>query len=302
LAIRLTRYLRLQILSVLLPGMIVVAESALVLHPASAEQKRRFLASLPASSVPSFNRTGIVVTAVLVLAIAFIAAFIWRLIAFKIIFYIERVASDIPTAGRGSLTHRILARLSGSAAPSVRRLTHEFGSDTASGRQIVEQAFSGHPVNVLQSCLTSEGADSATSSGKPSSRSREPVNEIVPYAYCKLWLRRYEPTLSKDNLEFEINILVAFIPPVLFGTFTINALYIDGIWQVVVAVLGLMASMVMYVSAMFSRYDERFEVFRNFIFAQSFRLQDEPDAFESHSTSQGRHAVGRMSSRSGASP
>lgn len=235
---RLSFYVWVQFISVLLPGVVVLTEATLigvhlVAHPGGD------LAFLGAAT-SRLQGAGLVMFSVVGLSGGFVIGYISRELAFWIIGRVERRRKR-PAATEEWLRVRYLlgAALSDECRerhPIVARVDPTAPPPSADYQ--VRRAGGGH-------------ADDA---------------DLNVFLYAKLWLRRFNPSLGVDQLEAEINMLTAITVPTVLAGVDFIVLTRLLVVQILALPLALVAVVGIVQSVFRLRQAERWEALRNLAF------------------------------------
>jgi hypothetical protein len=259
-----SHYVVVQLASVLAPGLVIVAEAALLVGRLIPTSQDSDLAAL--SRVLSSMRGSILVVAVVVvLATSFVIGYVCR----ELGFWLES-RLEVRRAKRRS---RSAAPADGAAAdPPPQDLRHLAHARKLFGGDAVDSCVAYHPI--LRTLEDEDGL--AVVSGTASQRRHwsefVPERENAVFHYCKMWLRRHVPALSVDQTETEINILVAMVIPVIL----LGAVILAWLPNVLVAATIAVPVVVTIIpvltwQAARLRRGERWDAIRNLIFDHMMR-------------------------------
>jgi hypothetical protein len=191
------RIVQRELLSVVLPGVLVLIEIwLLVASPADIHDNGGYLKY--ASGQTSHVNPGVLVIAILLGAIsAYGVGLVLRMLTWRLFEHVPG-HQDIP---RG---------------PEILKLLKsDFGDKQ------VKKVLALH-----ESLRLALYADSPSATRRSKRKVGKQIDDLVPardefMSYCKSWLRLHQPGLGVDHLEAQINFLVTLTPPLLLGPFVV---------------------------------------------------------------------------------
>jgi hypothetical protein len=274
-ASRFSFYLTLQVATVLAPGLVIGSELALLIFRAQKGKTNTELHVL-AHAISSLRGAGLFFAVVVAVASCYVVGYICREAAFKLLGGLERISGKYTSVGVSEEevpvidTRQVRAF---SDQPFITRIR------ALAGDQVTDACIELHPIlRVLDLASTS---DQVTRRMRRVGGAHVHNMELEAFAYCKIWLRRYAPELGIDQIEAEINILVAVVIPVLL------AAPVAIVWSghpLVSAVIGVPAvlaiGLAMFRNAARQRKTERWEAFRNLV--EDHMMRTALSSYEQH--------------------
>jgi len=261
-ASRFTFYLTLQVATVIAPGLLVSSELiALIVRTANGNTGTELHSAVRALS--GLHGSGLFFAVLLAVAASYAIGYLSRESSFWLLGRMERI-SERRRAGAAIPVRQDDADTLGQVPPGddVPALTR---MRALSGNNAVDACIELHPV--LASLSGPDPAPQRVRRGGPTAGGAAlPGRELEAFIYCKLWLRRYAPELSVDQIEAEINIVVSIVIPVLLVAPVTAAWSGHPVLSTVIGVpVVLAAALAMMRSAMRLRRSERWEAIRNLI-------------------------------------
>lgn len=238
---RFTLYLTIQVSSVLVPGMVLGTEIALLIISGGAHGARASLSSFLAA-MSGLHGATMVFVFILALATCYIVGYICREFTFWFVGILEQAK-------------RRLSGAQDSGHPLLDRIKAVVGEDA------IAECADFHPVigSLVRGAELVSPALTRTGGG-----AHRQDFELEVFVYAKLWLRRFSPTLAVDQMEAEINILVATLLPVILAVPVAAAWGGDLLLVLPLGLpLALFGCYITVTSAMRLRRSERWEAIRN---------------------------------------
>lgn len=257
---RFSFYIAVQVVSVLAPGVVVIVGVFLLVelfhHRQSSQAAQSLLKGVSGA-------TGLLI-ALFVLAAGYVAGYVIRELAFKLLTQLERLP-------------RFRDELQVNA---YKRVESFFPA------QLIDDCFETHPL--LRAARKKESGDDKTSQHNYGTSSRDNVNSegqldkaggghvensnYRSFVYAKLWIRNFAPGFSIDNVEAEINILASGLAPgLLTGLVILAAAHLTW-WSVCAAILVVaLIWTVLLGSLLRLRRTEAYEAIRNLILDYTMR-------------------------------
>lgn len=239
---RITNFVRTTILSVLLPGFVILVEVWFLVG---------------SSALPEEAKNNRVLAVVVVGYFAYITGFFGRELSF---FLSEGLRHAIMDRWRRDKRARLDAPFGtrhwggGFFNEAAFRQNYELLLNTF-GSERVKTAMLRHPVGDV---IIAE-----------STKTNQDYREV--FHYCKAWLRRNAPDLSTDNLEVEFNVNSSSMLPVLLAPFALWGLSGEALAAAVALPIAILVVIVLYQRGKHLRHAEVFDVMRNLLFDQWFR-------------------------------
>lgn len=235
---RFTLYVAIQAVSVLVPGLVMIAEIGILVislrHSAG-------VLSYVAGQTAGLNGMLSLLLTIITLAIAFVTGYLVREAAFKLLGLIERSA-------RG-------ARLD--VTELHHRLTMMFG------QKAVDECLAAQPV--LKRLLVQRDTEPSVAAIRVSGGHIDGPG-YQAFVYSKMWPRTYAPVLGVDRFEVEINMLAATLGPVTL--LVVDALVLARpLWwlSVLLAMVGAGMLALVVKSLLRLRQTERVDSLRNLV-------------------------------------
>jgi len=236
-------YLVVQLVSVVAPGVVLVCEVAYLLVALTGPVDRQVVET--AEQAASAQGIPLLVLAALLLAGAVLVGYLAREIAFALLRMVE--ARRRP-AGVAQLRDQLVAMFGAAHVAAVVRQHPGL-------RPLAAPAATG---------ATDEGARTLHLQGW----GRDPGATRV-FFYCKLWLRSRAPALSVDQIELEINSLLAMLLPAVFLPVTL-LVSLSGPVRLAAGLVGFTLVGLVWVFVLWRasqlRRAERWEAVRNMFF------------------------------------
>lgn len=259
-ASRFTFYLILQLATVLAPGLVIGSELALLIVRVQMGEDHTELHVL-VHAISVLHGPGLLFAAVVAIASCYVVGYVCREAAFRLLGRLERisgkrasaaVSEETPTATE---TEQIQPFSDQLFITRMRALA---------GDEATDACIELHPV--LRVLDEASATYQVTGSTKGVGGAHVHNMELEAFAYCKIWLRRYAPEFSVDQIEAEINILVSMVIPVLLAAPVAVAWSGHSLVSAIISVPMVLAiGLALLRNATRQRKTERWEAFRNLI-------------------------------------
>jgi cbb3-type cytochrome oxidase subunit 3 len=238
-------YLNRELTSVLAPGVFIVVElSYLVLRLTSTSSASRIL-----SYFRNLSGAAGLVLLLVETAVAYVIGYIVRELAFRLLGRLEKIP-----AIRRELT-----------TDTGRRLVQYFDEG------LVEKCFEAHPY-LKAKLQTTEPIDQAALEYRTAGGANVETRDYESFVYAKLWIKNFCSGFNIDQIELEINMLVAALAPSVL--LAVDILVSIGItwWTVLLIVVSLGVAWWVFLNSLFRlRRTERWEAVRNLIMDYAMR-------------------------------
>ncbi len=126
-------------------------------------------------------------------------------------------------------------------------------------KDLVDKILDKHP---FASQIRTNGQRSARSPEEP-----EPADYREIFHYCKLWLRANDPVLATDAMEIEFNLQLSIVIPLLLLPWALWRGIGGVLLPTSTAVVAVLCTMIMYRRGNHVRHAEVFDVLRNLLIA-----------------------------------
>jgi hypothetical protein len=254
-------YLVKDLLSVLVPGTVVLAELWYLLVVNGGITGSRSLMN----TVVGFSTLQSILVSLFALAASYVVGFLSREVAFLAL-GLSRVSGS---------TAQMLDQL-GALVQTKPAADAELGDDRDAG--LMSSIQEAHPIltagaNEPRASRDARGTREGSLLFGGHAHSRGDAVDYAIFTYCKLWLRTQAPRLSVDHVEIEINILAAsLVPTALVGVIMLAGPGDAGIpLRVAIGGVVILALLMSTRSAVKLRQRERFEALRNLCFDYMMR-------------------------------
>lgn len=233
-------YVSVQLTSVVVPGLVTVTSlAALLLHARHPENPGAAIGD----AVQAIRGPAVILVDVSWLAAAYLAGYVGRELAFRLLGVVER--------------------LRGRHHPALGALYAEL--ETVYGQAALRRCLRTHPL--LRHLLTTADTTAARAEDlrRPGGALRA-GNAYEAFVYAKSWLREHNPGLAPDATEAEINILLSTQAPLALGTWAlIDLAPLGGVAATVIALVAAAVAAVVVAQVLRLRRTECWDALRNLL-------------------------------------
>jgi cbb3-type cytochrome oxidase subunit 3 len=238
-------YLNRELTSVLAPGVCIIIELAyLVLRLTSTSSASRIL-----SYFKNLSGAAGLVLLLVEMSVAYVIGYIVRELAFRLLGQTEKIPA-------------IRRKL---AADTGERLVQYFDE------HLREKCFEAHPY-LRAKLKIDENADQASSRYRHAGGANVETRDYESFVYAKLWIKNFCSGFNIDQIELEINMLVAALAPSLLLAVDILASIASTWWTILLIVVSLGVAWWVLLNSLYRlRRTERWEAVRNLLMDYAMR-------------------------------